>query len=531
MTHRTMTPDPLFWRLLKALLAVACLVPFLLPSMLPLTDLPGHLARLHILLNSDHSKYLALYYEAQLRLVPNLGGDLLMLGLAEIVSLDTASRLTLAAAILGSAWGTLSISRQLHGTRQSLALLAFVFVFNWFLLWGFVNYLLGLGMALPMVALWLHHLKDETDSLAPPKVWLHLVFAVLAALLWVCHLVAFGIYLIFVGVLTLHAAWHSVAGSGRILDSLRATLVRMLHCLPALALTAWYLASGDGQSVTSWSTWSSKAVSLISPFRLYNPVFDIGLAAGTCSVIGLGLATRRLKVHHGGLLVSVLIFIVYLAMPYTVSGSALADQRLTVPLVLSVVAALAWTERAGPRLRAGVGLGIALLAFVRIGTLTRDWLQADRIYTEHLRALDQVPTGARIASFAVVPCAPSIPIATLANVQAYAVLKRDAFVNVLFDMPLYQVMRVRYNRDTQLYRNPSHLVYPQECALDLPTPYALEARLAYFPDQRFDYVWIVGTSLLRHTPRPNWVRVFRNPDSVLYRVMRHPLPQHGKVQG
>lgn len=518
MMHRTKTLEPPFWRLLNMLLAAACLVPFLLPAMLPLTDLPGHLARLHILLDGGHSKYLSLYYEVRLRLVPNLGSDLLILGLARVMSLDAASRLILGAAILGSAWGTLSISRQLHGARQSLALLAFVFVFNWFLLWGFVNYLLGLGIALPMVALWLHHLKDADGRLKPPDPRFHLMFAVLAALLWVCHLVAFGIYLILVGALTLHAAWHSFAGPGRIANSVRATVVRMLHSLPALALTAWYMASGDEPSLTTGSTWQAKIASLIGPFRLYDPAFDLALAVAVLSVIGFGLATRRLKVHHGALLATALIFLVYLAMPYTVSGSALADQRLTVPLALSGVAALAWTERAGPRLRAGIGLAVAALAFVRIALLTQDWLYADRVYAEHLRALDHVPVGARIASFAVVPCAPSIPVATLANFQAYAVLKRDAFVNVLFDVPNYQVMRVRYNRDTQLFRNPSHLVYPQECALDMPTPFALEARLAYIPDQQFDYVWIVGTSRLPHTPRPNWMRVYRDRDSVLYRV-------------
>lgn len=524
MTHRTTTPDPLFWRLLKALLAVACLVPFLLPSMLPLTDLPGHLARLHILLDGEHSKYLSLYYEARLRLVPNLGSDLLMLGLSRVMSLDAASRLILGAAILGSAWGTLSISRQLHGARQSIALLAFVFVFNWFLLWGFLNYLLGLGMALPMVALWLQRLRDEEDRLCKPEPWFHLLFAGLAALLWVCHLVAFGIYLILVGALTLHAAWHSFTGRGRLANSLCATLLRLLHCLPALALTGWYLATGEGQTITTWSTWQTKIISLIGPFRLYYRFFDLATAIGVCGAIGLGLVTRRLRVHHGALLATALIFAVYLAMPYTLSSSALADQRLTVPLALSGVAALAWTERAGLRLRAVTGLVIAALAFLRIGALTRDWLQADRVYAEHLKALDHVPQGARIASFAVVPCSPSIPVATLANFQAYAVLKRDAFVNVLFDVPLYQVMRVRYNRDTQLFRNPSQLVYPRECAIDLPTPYALEARLAYIPDQRFDYVWIVGTSLLRHTPRPNWAPVYRDADSILYRVAPWPGP-------
>lgn len=530
MMHRTTIPDPPFWRLLKALLAAACLVPFLLPSMLPLADLPGHLARMHILLDGERSHYLALYYEARLHLVPNLGSDLLILGLAKVMSLDAASRLILAAAVLGCAWGTLSISRQLHGTRQSVALLAFVFAFNWFLLWGFVNYLLGLGMALPMVALWLQHLKDAQGRLRPPELWFHLLFAALVALLWVCHLVALGICLIMVGALTLHAAWHSASGPGRIANSLRATFVRMLHCLPAVALTVWYIASSDGQSITTWSTWQTKIASLIGPFRLYNRALDLALALSICSIIGLGLATRRLKVHHGALLATALIFLVYLAMPYTLSSSALADQRITVPLALSAVAALAWTERAGPRLRAGVGLAIAALAFMRIGLLTRDWLHADRVYAEHLHALDHVPVGARIASFAVVPCSPSIPVANLANFQAYAVLKRDAFVNVLFDVPLYQVMRVRYNRDTQLYRNPSQLIYPQECAIDLPTPYALEARLAYIPDQRFDYVWIVGASLLRHTPRPNWRTVYRDADSVLYKVAPGPLPESASVQ-
>src|SRR5438105_498460 len=157
-------------------------VPIFSAVLPPLFDYPNHLARFWLLLTGGNA-----FYEVGWAPLPNLAGDLIVPLFARLVPLELAGKLFLVlsfALILGgAAW----LNRMVSGGWRLWPLLTVAFLYNRQFLWGFINYLFGLGAALCGLALWL--------ALERRDAWSRLVAAALVALLcFFSHIAAFGVY-------------------------------------------------------------------------------------------------------------------------------------------------------------------------------------------------------------------------------------------------------------------------------------------------------------------------------------------------
>src|SRR5438270_11880266 len=174
-----------------ALLFAACFLvaalPILITATPPLLDYPNHLARMHIEAAYRDSPLLRQFYALDWRPIPNLAMDLVVPPLARIMPLAWAGKAFLLAIFLLMAGGTAALHRVLFGRWSAWSLLAFLLLYNRILLWGFVNFLFGVGLALVATALWI--------GLRERPAWLRLALAaLLATAIYFAHLFAFGIY-------------------------------------------------------------------------------------------------------------------------------------------------------------------------------------------------------------------------------------------------------------------------------------------------------------------------------------------------
>src|SRR5437879_5969298 len=160
-----------------AVLFAACFIvaaiPILAVETLPLFDYPNHLARMHILADYDRSAFLRQFYALDWRPIPNLAMDLIVPPLTRIMPLAAAGKIFVLAIFLLIAGGTALLHRVLFGRWSAWSLLAFLLLYNRILLWGFVNFLFGVGLALVAAALWI--------GLRERPAWLRLPLAALLA--------------------------------------------------------------------------------------------------------------------------------------------------------------------------------------------------------------------------------------------------------------------------------------------------------------------------------------------------------------
>jgi hypothetical protein len=300
-------------------------------------------------------------------------------------------------------------------------LLAFLLLYNRMFLWGFLNYLFGIGLALAGAALWL--------ALEHERSWLRILSASVVALAcYFSHIAAFGFYALVIIGIELSPAWAELRAGRWLALGRRIRIAGAQFAIPAvLFFSYWHPAAVGG---VSYAAFWRKADLMFSVFDNYDRPFDI-----VCFVLFLGLlgwlAAARLLRPAPRLAGAVgLVFAAYLLLPSQIYGGSAADHRLPVAMFLLLIAASA-AEFPNRRTAAAITAVAAVLLGVRLAVIEYVWLRADRIYSADLAGIEMLPRGAKLA---VAYPASAINFAPIPEVHlaVLAVARREAFVPTLF---------------------------------------------------------------------------------------------------
>jgi hypothetical protein len=411
-----------FAPLFAALFALATL-PVLLCDTLPLFDYPNHLARMHVL--AQGSDGLQRYYLVSWRPLPNLAMDLIVPPLAAVMPLAWAAKSFVLLSLALIAGGAATLQRVLTGSWSAWSCLAFLLLYSRILLWGFLNYLFGIGLGLFAFALWL--------ALARRGAALRLALgALLALILFFAHLLACGLYGALVMGHALALAWRRRAAPRLALGELAVAGLPFVAPLLVLALAT----PGSAGGAVAYANPVRKLDLLFSVFDNYNRPFDV--LSFVLAVLAVGLAFWRRWVRIEPTMGPPLgvLALVYLAMPSQLATASGADHRIPLLLFLVLIAASRWTAPGAGR--QGLFLGAALALFlVRLAVVVLSWQASDRVYAGLLPALDGLPQDGRLA-VAYPPAALNSQPTPLVHFPTLAVVRRDAFVPTLFAFPTQQ---------------------------------------------------------------------------------------------
>ena len=390
-------------------------------------DYPNHLARMHLLAAGGDA-----FYSVRWALLPNLAEDLIVPPLGRVMPLDIAGKLFLVMIFALMAGGVVWLNRIATGAWRLWPLLGFLFLYNRILLWGFLNYLFGIGVALAGVALWL--------SLEGRRWWLRVGSSSLAAsACFFSHIAAFGVYaLVILGV-------EAVPG----LAELRTRRWRLLGRRIVIAapqftapLVLWLAIRHDLPAGTlNYAGLWRKADLLFNVFDNYHRAFDLACFVLFLVMIGWLLWTRRLALAPRLAAASVLVFAAYLALPSQIYGGSGADRRLPVVIFLLLIAASA-PRFPSRRVAAVVAAVAASVVVVRLAAIEQVWRAADRVYSADLAGIDGLPRGSKLAiahpaDLFHVAAVPEVHVATL------AIMRREAFVPSLFAIRGQQPLALR----------------------------------------------------------------------------------------
>ncbi len=137
-----------------ALIAVCAilLAPLAVVDVPPLLDYPNHLARAVVLAFGDSDPDLSRIYAAHWTIIPNLGLDLVLPPLMQVLPIHLAGRIVLGIAILLPVIGTVAYSRATFRTASAWPLASGLVAYNATLLLGFINFTAAIGIAFLLAA-------------------------------------------------------------------------------------------------------------------------------------------------------------------------------------------------------------------------------------------------------------------------------------------------------------------------------------------------------------------------------------------
>jgi hypothetical protein len=269
------------------------------------------------------------------------------------------------------------------------------------------------------------------------------LFAVGATAGYLCHLAAFGVYML--GLMAFELARVD-----------RATVVRhLLDSAPRLAMQAApalaihllvYAPAGAGASAATGATgsgtdWSSLALYTVGQF-LYAPALLVDApAAITATIVVMtgmwvfwGFRRRYLTLSRAGCFIAAALFLAVLLLPPTGFGSALVDRRVLLPMALAAWASLqpAW----GPTpvlarrwMIGGAAAGVVLLS----GATFWSWSGQQPAEQALRTAMGEVEIGSKVAVLRV--DGRQVDLGLRPHTASWSVIDRSVFLSSLYMKP------------------------------------------------------------------------------------------------
>ncbi len=371
------------------LLAIA---PLGLVRIPPLNDYPFHIARTAILHHWSDWPALHEFYARGTFLLPNVAMDVVLLAATWLLPIDLAGRAFAALTLTLMLSGTIALHRSLHRRWSLWPIVAALFLHNWIYLFGFMNYLFGLGLMLWGLALWI--------AATCRPAWQRLVIGTVVALaVFFAHIIAFGLYALAVGGFELQRA----LSGGRRGESWAArggTLVigALAFVPPLLVFLLLSPTSGEaGAQISFLPDWRDKIAAIVRTPLSMNPTLDAVTAVCLSAAALVVVLRARVALQRPMLLALGLLGLAFLAMPWKMFGGLFLDARIPVIVLFVVIASLQVEFHSAAAARLVYG-GLALLLLARSVMLAGDWIAFERDYDAVTAAFAPLPDGSVIVT-------------------------------------------------------------------------------------------------------------------------------------
>ena len=406
--------------------SVALLAPFFVIDVLPLQDYPNHLARIHILSHLENSPILQQYYQASWTLVPNLAMDVIVPLLAQLFPLEVAGAIFCALVLLSTAPAVSLLHYTLHRKLSLWPFVCVLFTYNYVFIMGWLNYLLGVNLALIFAALWIRLRQWPVRRSLP-------LFTALSTILYFTHIYALGVYGLIV--LGLEIYYYSERRREEVSSPERTWVAGGAQfVLPGILFFAFSPTFHLNLTVLQAGNVIEKIAGIYLVLDTGHPDIDFITFGVMVGALLTGTVLKSFTLDGRAAAPFWLLTTSFLLMPAVLFGGV-AGYRLPIVIVWFLIAASNW--RPGPRWRPKVGVAlVSLLLAVRMGAIANEWRLYHGYQTEFLQAIESVPVGSRVLPYVVAEDSYEFLVRPpKQHLASLAVIERSVFLPTLFADP------------------------------------------------------------------------------------------------
>jgi hypothetical protein len=375
--------------LLSALLMVA------LVDMPPVLDFPNHYARIWLISGGINDPSIAKMYGLDWsRASTNIGIDLIAYYVGPLVGAGFLSRTFLFLAIVLPPLGAIALNRHLSGQWHPYQIAFLFFAWCATLIGGFMNFQIGLGLALFLA------IADRKLHKFGP-VTLFIWRAVIFALLLINHAIAACYFLLVIGALEFSAQYAVLRSRPSVLRIVaRVALAAAACALPVLVLLTTAKSLPGGSDPLGYIVWNGTLVTqlfnLMSAFWSYRVQIDIAFLAILLWGFKFIREGGRNHVHAGLQLAFILLIVVSVASPEIAFQTGWISWRFPIMAALTAcVMVLPEKPIVGRRLAIATAL-IVLAVFGRTAWISWNWWSYQSDVADVRTLLADVPPGSKV---------------------------------------------------------------------------------------------------------------------------------------
>lgn len=373
-------------------LAAALVVLFPFP---PILDYANHYARIWLLSGGiGEQPFPEIYAVDWNRTFTNVGIDLLAVWVGPLVGADRLARALLFLAIVLPPLGAIGLHRALFGGRHywQIAMLSLAWCAT--MAGGFINFQIGLGMALFFACA---DLRLQRGNPAMLFAWR----LAAALLLTVMHIFSLGFYMAVV--CGLEFSWRidilrSKAGLARLAGRLALALGACI--LPPLALYLRTAALPDAGGSGLGLVWNDGIVlmvmNLLSAITTYVPVVDVVLVLPLILICTRAARAGDIRIHAGLAVAACGLLLLSIISPRHMLGTGWISWRFPIMAALVAMAMMCPFANLTRRQALLLALVVNLAVFGRTGWIGWNWWLAQKDAAAVEAVLKKVPAGAAV---------------------------------------------------------------------------------------------------------------------------------------
>lgn len=360
----------------------------------PILDYPNHYARMWLLAGGINTPpFHEIYAIDWNRTFTNVGIDLAAYWLGPLIGVSLLARSLLFLAIVLPPLGAIALHRRLHdgGYYWQIGILYFAWCAT--LIGGFINFQIGLGLAL-FFATADHALQSRNP--AALFGWRLLS----GLLLTVMHLFSLGFYMALVCGLEFSPTTAALKSPRDFLRLCGRLLLAMLACaLPAICLFLYQpvLPDGGGSLDASWNdSIVLLLANLISAFWSYALPVDMLFLVPLIFVCTYAVFTRRLSAHAGMAVTAAGLLLLSCIVPRHMLGTGWISWRFPIMMALAAMVMICPLPRMPRRQAFLVMLALSAAVLGRTAWIGVNWWQGQADAADVSTVLATVPEGAAV---------------------------------------------------------------------------------------------------------------------------------------
>lgn len=420
-----------FWITSSIFLAFS-LLPFILNNYPGMADYPNHLARVHLLTDVAKEGWQQ-FFTVKHEIVANLALDLIASGLVKLgFTPEVALKIFAALSYILLVIGAYSVACVTNKNPPWLIIWVFIFAFNRYFIWGFLNYFFSVGLALILFAFWI---KAKSFSLKKQRVSECLI-SILLIFVLISHLMGYGIALLCIFIYELCLIYDKRNWS----TTAKHLFKISLYFIPSVLFYFFVCQHGDNHDIVYQNVLRSKISGLLSPFLSYSLKLS---ALFMLTFLGSLIYLRKTLPSNEGnpskvlatrlYAIPIILFLLSLVLPSAMMGSYYLDKRIfVIALILAVSLTNLHLQPKHAIVIVVIGLSSLIIKLTEVNSV---WQTYSSSADEITQALDKIKPNSKIESYSYGDDE-MMPVPPLQHMVSFAAFLKGAFVPTLFAKPI-----------------------------------------------------------------------------------------------